>query len=207
MSDTSISKRRQPKQARSQQRVEHILATASALFAEQGYEAVSTNHIAKAAEVSIGSLYQFFPNKEAILDALVDKYLDDMQEALIGRIEDAASLEDAIQRMVQGMQRFGTSHKAFKHVFAEVQLIAVTNRIHDTIVGWVHDMIGNHYPQLAKKQCHIGAEVSLCIVKGVMQIYDRPNGMPPEQLSTEMQSALLAYIHDLVRRNGITPGA
>ena len=207
MSDTSISKRRQPKQARSQQRVEHILATASALFAEQGYEAISTNHIAKAACVSIGSLYQFFPNKEAVLDALVDKYLDDMQEALIGRIGDAPNLDDAIQRMVQGMMRFGASHKAFKHVFAEVQFIAVTDRIHDTIVGWVEDMIGRHCSQLAQEQCHIGAEVSMCIVKGMMQIHDRPNGLAPEQLRTEMQAALLAYIYDLLGRNGITPGA
>ena len=207
MSDQPTSKRRRPQQARSQQRVEHILGTAAGLFAEQGYEAVSTNHIARAACMSIGSLYQFFPNKEAILDALVDKYLNDMQEALIGRIEEAPSLEDAVQRIVQGMQRFGKSHKAFKHVFAEVQLAAVTDRIHTTVVGWIEAMLGEHYPQLAPEQCHAGAEVSLCIVKGMMLVYDRPTGLTREQLSAEMQAALLAHIHDLVRRNGITPGA
>ncbi len=61
------------RQARRQQRgllrVEEILAAAGALFAEQGYDNVTTNMITARAGVSPGSLYQYFPNKEAIAQA------------------------------------------------------------------------------------------------------------------------------------------
>src|SRR5690349_10759499 len=58
------------RQARGERRIAEILDAASALFAEVGYEAASTNRIAARAGISPGSLYQFFANKEAIAEAL-----------------------------------------------------------------------------------------------------------------------------------------
>jgi transposase-like protein/AcrR family transcriptional regulator len=66
----SVILRRQPKQKRSQQRVEKILHAAAEVFAEVGYEAATTHMIAARAETAIGSLYQFFPDKLAIFHAL-----------------------------------------------------------------------------------------------------------------------------------------
>ena len=54
--------RRQPKQARSQERVHHILDVAEQLFIELGYEQTTTRAIATRAGVPVGSLYQFFPD-------------------------------------------------------------------------------------------------------------------------------------------------
>lgn len=66
--------RRKPQQARGQRRVNTILDAASQVFSELGYEAATTNIIAIRANTSIGSLYQFFPNKEAILSAIATRY-------------------------------------------------------------------------------------------------------------------------------------
>lgn len=73
-SPTEIEPRRMPKQARSKERVERILDAAAQLLVEKGYSAVKTNHIAKRAGVSIGSVYQFFPNRFAIFHALGERY-------------------------------------------------------------------------------------------------------------------------------------
>ncbi len=62
--------RRAPQQARGQQRVDSILAAAEQVLIEQGYDATTTNQIAVRAGVPIGSLYQFFPNKNAIVEEL-----------------------------------------------------------------------------------------------------------------------------------------
>src|SRR6266581_28104 len=62
-------RRRARRQKRGVLRVEEILQAAGALFAERGYDKVTTNMIAARAGVSPGSLYQFFPNKEAIAQA------------------------------------------------------------------------------------------------------------------------------------------
>src|SRR6185369_14096948 len=66
--------RRAPQQARGQRRVSKILDAADQIFAETGYEEATTNAIAIRANTSIGSLYQFFPNKHAILNALANRY-------------------------------------------------------------------------------------------------------------------------------------
>jgi AcrR family transcriptional regulator len=66
--------RRVPQQARAQRRVEAILDAASFVIGEVGCEAVTTNMIAERASTSIGSIYQFFQDKEAIISLLCDRY-------------------------------------------------------------------------------------------------------------------------------------
>src|SRR5690349_6018398 len=73
--ESTAALRHEPKQARGQRKVEHILRCAEALFAEVGFEAATTNAIAARAGVSIGSLYQFFSSKDAVLSAMADRYL------------------------------------------------------------------------------------------------------------------------------------
>src|SRR6266516_8117297 len=63
------ARRQARRQQRGMLRVEEILQAAGVLFAERGYDKVTTNMIAARAGVSPGSLYQFFPNKEAIAQA------------------------------------------------------------------------------------------------------------------------------------------
>jgi len=66
--------RRTPKQTRGQERVAEILDTTERLMRTTAWDALTTNHIAREAGVPIGSLYQFFANKEAIAFALVERY-------------------------------------------------------------------------------------------------------------------------------------
>src|SRR5919202_6086735 len=73
-----IVPRRAPKQERGEQRGGRILDAAAQEFARVGYEQATTNAIARRAKTSVGSLYQFFPNKEAILYALTDRYLAEL---------------------------------------------------------------------------------------------------------------------------------
>ncbi len=70
------SPRRTPRQARSRVTVRRILDAASGVLQERGYDGFTTNRIAEAAGISPGSLYQYFPNKDAILNAMVAEYGD-----------------------------------------------------------------------------------------------------------------------------------
>ncbi len=73
---TKSSLRHNPTQVRGQRKVEHILAVAEEVFADMGFERATTNCIAQRADISIGSLYQFFTSKEAILEAIAERYLE-----------------------------------------------------------------------------------------------------------------------------------
>lgn len=70
--------RRAPRQVRSKEMVERIIAAGHAVLVERGYDATTTNHIAEAAGISPGSLYQYFPNKAAILARVIDRYSADL---------------------------------------------------------------------------------------------------------------------------------
>lgn len=102
-----LEPRRKPRQARSQATVEVILAAAARVFARAGYAATTTNHVAAKAGVSIGSLYEYFPSKDAILVALVERHLDEAERELgrvVTELGDARpSLHDTIGRLVRTM--------------------------------------------------------------------------------------------------------
>ncbi|MFD2207465.1 TetR/AcrR family transcriptional regulator [Kiloniella antarctica] len=86
-----VGKRRLPSQERSRQRVERILEAASTLLTTNSVDKLTTRRIAEVAEVNIATLYQFFPNKEAVIFALYEKWL-----AETGRVMDQAE-ENGLQ--------------------------------------------------------------------------------------------------------------
>lgn len=73
---SSSNLRRQPKQQRGRERVEKILDAAAAVFDEVGYDAATTHLIAAKAGTAIGSLYQFFPDKTAIFNAMELRHIE-----------------------------------------------------------------------------------------------------------------------------------
>jgi AcrR family transcriptional regulator len=116
--------RRKPRQARSQERVNRILDGAEGLFASQGYAATTTNAIAARAEVPIGSLYQFFPDKTAILQALALRYAEKLHQELtvIDEAELARlSLSDYMNQLIDTTDRFFTENPSYYAIFMEVQ--------------------------------------------------------------------------------------
>jgi len=97
--------RRRPRQARAQATVEAIVKATSRVLVDEGYDRASTNRIALAAGVSIGSLYQYFPSKEALVAALVEHHLERMRDALSQSLADQApaGLPERARLLVRGM--------------------------------------------------------------------------------------------------------
>jgi AcrR family transcriptional regulator len=100
-----ILARREPKQQRSRQTVDAVLEAVQLVVKRHGTQAITTNRIAEAAGVSVGSLYQYFPDKRAIFTALHDRHVDDVQ-LVIGQTTAAyasAPLEEFTRELVQGL--------------------------------------------------------------------------------------------------------
>ena len=79
--------RKSPSQQRSQLTVAALLKATAHILVKEGYESASTNRIAAAAGVSIGSLYQYFPSKEALVAAVVDRHMQEMLELLRAAVD------------------------------------------------------------------------------------------------------------------------
>jgi AcrR family transcriptional regulator len=85
--------RREPRQARSRARVAQILAAADGILSAEGFEALTVRRIAQEAGVPVGSIYQFFPDKAAVVDALAHGYIGEFDAAIAVLV---ASAEDAL---------------------------------------------------------------------------------------------------------------
>lgn len=116
--------RKQPRQVRSQQRVARILDVAEEQFIAQGYAATTTKAIATQAKVSIGSLYQFFPDKAAILQALAMRYGELLRQRLAELTTDEIaqlSLADYVEQLVDATNQFFLAYPGYHAIFMEVQ--------------------------------------------------------------------------------------
>lgn len=94
-----LQPRKQPRQVRAELTRQRILTAAAHVFAEHGYAAGTTNRIAERARISIGSLYQYYPNKDAILVELLARHLDAGMAALARREE--KGLPDSLEEIVR----------------------------------------------------------------------------------------------------------
>lgn len=84
--------RKRPRQARSKATVDSILEATSRVLVKHGFDRLSTNAVAAAAGVSIGSLYQYFPNKESLVSALIDRHMEEMNAAIVAELARVATL-------------------------------------------------------------------------------------------------------------------
>jgi AcrR family transcriptional regulator len=100
-----MSPRRSPRQQRAQRTVDAVLDSVARLLKRGGVAAVTTNRIAEVAGVSIGSVYQYFPNKQAIFTALLDRHHEAMArlvEATLAERADAP-FDDVVRGLVEAM--------------------------------------------------------------------------------------------------------
>jgi AcrR family transcriptional regulator len=97
--------RKRPTQARSQRTVDAIVKAAAQVFARRGYAGTTTNHIAERAGVSIGSLYEYFPSKDALLAALMEAHIEEAAAALTAAGADVASRRPDLAGTVRHLVR------------------------------------------------------------------------------------------------------
>ena len=98
-STASVEPRKRPVQQRSRALYARILDEAARIFDERGYHATTTNEVADAAEVSIGSLYQYFPNKDALLVALAERHLDEVRPLVAALSERLRAEEPDVEQL------------------------------------------------------------------------------------------------------------
>jgi AcrR family transcriptional regulator len=148
--------RREPSQKRSRERVERILDAATRVFAEVGYDAATTEAIAARAGTSIGSLYQFFPNKKALFDAIGRAYLEESQQIFHALMAKAAGKPwtELVDEALDAFWEHDRKSLAFRAVWANFQFsaefFARGEAMNREIASGVAKLIGAIAPHLAE---------------------------------------------------------
>jgi AcrR family transcriptional regulator len=115
MPDARTDARKSPRQERSRRTVERILDAATRIFQECGYSGATTNDIADEASVSIGSLYQYFPNKDALLVALTRRHIESTTAGLADFLNRSSS-DVGFELILRNVVDFLVAQHEFDHL-------------------------------------------------------------------------------------------
>lgn len=203
--------RRQPVQARSRARVDAILDAADVVFLELGFANATTNHVAARAGTSIGSLYRFFPDKNALLVALAERYQQQMLAlaAQLTQPSDARSmtLSTLVATGVDSFGQFLVSSPGFKTLIAEYHnpvLQAGRGQQDDqmaAIIGALQTQLAPHRP--VEEQSAV-AEVTAVVLTTLQGLALRGDEAYRKRILEEAKRMVTFY---LAERLGIAPHA
>ena len=122
--EIATSSRRTPQQQRSRERVERILASAKGLIERSGSDAMKMGELAEQAGISIGSLYQYFPDKAAVIAALAERYNEEgrtcIRDGLAG-VSNAPGLRRAFGELIDIYYRLFLAEPVMRDIWSGTQ--------------------------------------------------------------------------------------
>jgi AcrR family transcriptional regulator len=200
----AVSPRKKPLQERAQATVDALLQATAHILVQGGFEALSTNKVAVKAGVSIGSLYQYFPSKEALVAALAERHHAEMMSilggALVGldlehTVEGAGpgrALHGAIATTVAAMVDAHALDPALHRVLSdEIPRSVITEHLERTAVVLVRGLLEHHRAHLVVDDLDAATFLLVSLVESVTH-----NAMleRPELLRGPLQRELTAMI-------------
>lgn len=192
--------RRQPVQQRGQQRIEKILDAADALFAEVGYDQATTNAIAARAKTSIGSVYQFFEDRQGILQALAQRYhkrLRAVHETALNPEAARLPLPEVYDRVIRSLADFHRTNPGFRPLFfgspTSAGLAEAAHLLHEECVGRMEDMLATAQPDLAPERRRLLATINVEVLKALLPLSEQGDELHRECVLSEIRRLLLGY--------------
>ena len=192
--------------ARGERRVASLLDAADRVFGELGYHAATTNVIAAEGKVSPATLYQFFPNKEAIADALVARYAMDLaKEERAADIQELASapLEEAIRQLTGVVIEFHRKHPAFRTLYAEAPLSKGTleqkHLLSQTFIDHLSEVLRARNPKLDKQEAPWSAEIVFTALIGFLPAIARRKASARTRTIDALNQMLVRYLEPVLK--------
>lgn len=187
--------RRVPQQERGQLRVAGFLNAAALVIAEVGYERATMSAIAERAHSCIGSLYQFFPNKRSVAEALRASYINDVEQSWAGLGRQAADLtaEDIASRLVTLQLEIVKNHPAL------LALLDVPPTTHsptrrELIRTRIAAVLLAHKPRMPKATASRVAAVVQQVSRGLLTLYGQTPTDEKSAMIEEFKFVLTGYL-------------
>jgi AcrR family transcriptional regulator len=193
------------RQERGRRRMQEILDAAEAVIAETGYEDATTNAIAARAGVSPGSLYQFFRNKDEILEALVQVFTERSRDFWHTRLDaDTAllPLDELLDRIVHAMAVFKDERPAYWVLFhgspTSARLARASEELHAGVAARLRTVFLWRVPGLPEERLDLLAKVSIATATGVFPLVMSAEGEQRGRVLAELKGMLLSYLGPVV---------
>jgi AcrR family transcriptional regulator len=194
----SISARKKPKQARAQATVTALLDATARVLVEEGYDQATTNRIAEVAGVSIGSLYQYFPNKDALVAALVDRHETEMLEMLSRYVAELerAPLEEAVRTYVRAMVTVHDRNPRLHRVLTATYDLSRPRPLHARFEAIVRGYLARHASRLRPPSLDQASFILVTSAEAVIHgaLLHRPELLREESFVEEVCQLVLRYL-------------
>jgi AcrR family transcriptional regulator len=192
---------RAPQRERGKRRVAALTQAAMSLFAEKGYDAVTMTEVAARAGAPIGSLYQFFPSKEALADAILDRFGERLDDALTGIEERATTftvleLVDALLGLLVGFHEERAAATTLIESRQETSTRAAELRL--SLRRHVTRILRAGIPKLSPKRAESMALVVVQIMKAAAAQSAEKDLTIRDGVMTELRHLMCLYLNDRI---------
>ncbi|HCT60429.1 MULTISPECIES: TetR/AcrR family transcriptional regulator [Acidobacterium] len=197
---SSNSIRVAPQQERSARRLAAFLEAAEALFAEHGFEAATMQAIADRSASSIGALYNYFPDKQAIAVTLLRKYSEELRSrirALMDRAETLSTRDFAVE-FIDCIIQFARDYPAWLNLLTAPVRFRRDAAARRALRLYLAQAFERKNPALSSERAMLVANVSVQIAKGMMAVYTDSEPKMREAVIAEFRSVLAAYLEQVL---------
>lgn len=208
-----VVSRKEPRQARAQATVNAILEATVQVLDREGLEAATTTRVAEVAGVSVGSLYQYFSHRDAILNALQDREFERtlrLLQDVLANANLAKNPRETVSAAVQGLASLYRASPGLHRVLAiEGLRVAKADRVHDfdsRVLAIVRHFLAATDARIRRKNVDAAAFVTLQAVRATMlaHLLERPPGIEEPAIVEELVDLVLRYLVD-TEPNGAAP--
>lgn len=196
----STAMRRLPKQARGEERVAAILQAAALVFHEVGFDAATTNMIAQRAHTAIGSLYDFFPNKETIARRLSEQFCEDLRVLFDGILTEELvhlSLSQLIDGILDPLVRYHQTHPGMLALWLKSQddsrLSAVKQDLSETLAHKTASIFLMRYPHCGEASALRYSRVCMQTVQALVTLAI-DGGRVDHEVIVDLKIMIRAYL-------------
>lgn len=179
-----------------------LVEATTRVLLKDGYEACTTNRVAEVAGVSIGSVYQYFPHKEALVLAVMEGHQAQLQEAMVARLGELADadLATAVHGMVGALLEVQRLQPRLQRVLLEqVPRIGALRRLHELNSQYaplVEAWLEAHRVELGVKNPAVAAYVLIGAVEGVLHrvLLEKPGWLELGLLQEQLTRLVLSFL-------------
>jgi len=198
----TLTPRKAPRQARSRATVDAILDAAARVLVERGYAATTTNAVAEVAGVSVGSLYQYFPNKDSLIAALHDRHGRQMSALLDAALlrHRGASLPEAlagvIESAVKAHQLDADLHRVLEKQVLGLDQFPGEDESVDEIERRLRELLEAHRADIVVEDLRLATWMLMHAVHALIHavVLERPSGVSVKAATRETVRMALAYL-------------
>jgi AcrR family transcriptional regulator len=198
----ATSPRKNASQERSRATVDTLLAATARVLVRDGYDYASTNKIADTAGVSIGSLYQYFPSKEALVAAVIERHIGEMMDVVreslvrVAPLPIAEAARELVRVMIEAHRIEPKLHRVLVEQIPRVGSLEQIERVDEEAIKLVRAYLEAHRDEIVVEDLDMASFLAVSCVEAMthVAVLRRPDLLSEPRFIDEVAAMVVRYL-------------